>query len=289
MPNISSSPTRSSWQGQLSLDFTHQPPKTLLSRSQVQAPLKVQRPFYPEGESVCHTVMLHTAGGIVGGDRLSLDITLHPHAQALLTTATAAKIYRSNGPVAQQTTHLKVASGACLEWLPQETIVFDGAQYRQTLRVELAAEATWLGWEITRMGRTARGEQFTSGTWRSHTEVWQSDQLIWVDPQRIVGGSAMLQSPHGLGGCPVIGSFVFVGRSLCIDLLEKIRTLLVASPLEASPPPLPAQIAVTRLPAGLLCRYRGHSTLEARRWFIQIWQLLRLEYCERAACLPRVW
>jgi urease accessory protein len=282
----------SSWHGQLQLEFTHQSPKTLLSHSQIQAPLKVQRPFYPEGDRVCHTVMLHTAGGIVGGDRLSFDITLHPQSQALLTTAAATKIYRSSGKTARQMIHLKVATGACLEWLPQEAIVFDGANFQQSLRVDLAEAASWLGWEITRLGRSARGERFNTGLWRSHTEVWQGDRLVWVDPQRIVGGSEMLESPHGLGGCPVMGSLAFVGQPIAAELLDPIRDLLATPPRCATVPltvPLPAQIAVTRLMTGLLCRYRGHSTLEARRWFIQIWELLRQTYCDRAVCLPRVW
>ena len=253
----------------------------------MQAPLKVQRSFYPEGDAVCHTVMLHTAGGIVGGDRLSVDIVLHPQAQVLLTTAAATKVYRSQGKTARQTTHLRVAAGACLEWLPQEAIVFDGAKFHQSLRVDLAEAATWLGWEITRLGRSARGERFTSGLWRSHTEVWQGDRLIWVDPQRVVGGSEMLESPHGLGGCPVIGSLAFVGQPIAADRLDQIRELLTTPPLCATAL-LPAQIAVTRLTTGLLCRYRGHSTLEARRWFVQIWALLRQDG-DRAICLPRVW
>ena len=163
----------------------------------VQAPLKVQRPFYPEGESICHSVVLHTAGGIVGGDRLDLRVHLQPHTQAVITSAAAAKVYRSNGREAQQTTHLQVSDSACLEWLPQETIVFDGANYQQQLRVDLAPNAMWLGWDITRLGRSARGEQFASGMWRSQTEVWQGDQLIWVDPQIIQGGSSVMSSLHG--------------------------------------------------------------------------------------------
>ena len=277
-----------SWHGSLQLEFDYRSPKTLLSHSQVQAPLKVQRSFYPEGEAVCHTVMLHTAGGIVGGDRLSLGIALSPQAQVLLTTAAATKVYRSGGEIARQATHLHVAAGACLEWVPQETIVFEGAKFHQSLRVDLEESATWLGWEITRLGRSARGEKFTAGLWRSHTEVWQGDRLVWVDPQRVVGGSEMMESPHGLGGCSVIGSLAFVGCPIAADLLDKIRdSLATPPPLAASP--LPAQIAATRLNPGLLCRYRGHSTLEARRWFVQVWELLRQDYRDRAVCLPRVW
>jgi urease accessory protein len=134
-----------SWRGSLALEFTHRQNKTILSRNYGQAPLKVQRPFYPEGDAVCHSVVLHTAGGVVGGDKLTVAVQLQPDAQALITSAAATKIYRTNGLEAQQQTHIQIAAGACLEWLPQETIVFDGALYRQQMKVELAAGATWMG------------------------------------------------------------------------------------------------------------------------------------------------
>jgi urease accessory protein len=274
-----------SWQGKLELEFRDQSAKTILSRSLVQAPLKVQRPFYPEGDEVCHSVMLHTAGGIVGGDQLSISAQLQPHAQALITNAAATKVYRSNGTEAQHTTHLQIGSNACLEWLPQETIVFDGALYRQHLKVELAAGASWIGWDVTRLGRTARGERFASGEWHSHTEVWHNNQLIWVDPQWILGGSDMIDSPHGLAGCPVIGSLAFVGQAVSQELVEKARLQWEA--VQANSPP--AQIGITRLPLGLLCRYRGNSTAAARKGFVAVWQLLRQEYLERSVCIPRVW
>lgn len=279
--SIDSDSTATTWQGRLDLEFSRRQNDTILSRSQTQAPLKVQRPFYPEGRAVCHGVILHTAGGVVGGDRLSLNLHLNPQTHALLTTATAAKIYRSSGKQATQTTRITVAEAACLEWLPQETIVFNGAIYRQHTRIELAAGATWIGWEITRLGRSARGEQFLSGTWRSHTEVWQGDRLVWVDPQWLLGGSDMLNSPHGLAGNPVVGSFALVGATISPEQVTQAR--------QNVPPNSTADFGVTRLAAGLLCRYRGTSTLEARRWFIQVWHSLRLAYLQRPSCLPRVW
>lgn len=157
------SQTAEGWHGKLNLVYADRQGKTQLIYNHQQAPLKVQRPFYPEGEKVCHSVILHTAGGMVGGDRLSSNIHLQPQAQTLITTAAASKIYRSNGLQARQTIQMQVDAGACLEWLPQETILFNDAIYRQDLRVELATGGSWLGWEITRFGRTARGEKFLQG------------------------------------------------------------------------------------------------------------------------------
>jgi urease accessory protein len=291
----SSQLSQQNWQGKLHLEFTEDQGATRLAQCQVQAPLKVQRPFYPEGEQVCHCVALHTAGGVVGGDRLSLTLDLHPRAHALLTTAAAGKIYRSNGLVAEQSTRIQVAEAAVLEWFPQEVIVFDGADYRQDLRVELGQGAIWLGWEVTRLGRSARGETFLTGEWRSHTEVWQGDRLLWVDPQWVKGGSAMLTSLHGLAGYPVIASFVLIGREVSKDLVGKVRSLWYGEgqeddfSLPQTPNPDVAEIGVTRLMSGLLCRYRGRSTAEARRWFVAVWSLLRQDYLDRPSCKPRVW
>jgi len=288
------------WHGSLNLVYAEQNGTTQLRHNQAQAPLKVQRPFYPEGSEVCHSVILHTAGGIVGGDRLSLNFHLEPNAQALITTAAASKIYRSNGLQARQTIQMQVDAGACLEWLPQETIVFNGAIYRQDLRIELAPGATWLGWEIARFGRSARGERFLQGEWRSHTEVWQQGRPLWIDRQWLPGKEEIFNSPHGLAGQPVVASLAWVGQPVSPEIVEKARNLWQQNsefrrvtpspphPLSLSPS-LPSLAGVTRLPSGLLCRYRGSSTAEVRNWFTAVWQLLRINFLGRSSCPPRVW
>ncbi|MBW4581301.1 MAG: urease accessory protein UreD [Tildeniella nuda ZEHNDER 1965/U140] len=267
------------WRGSLKLVYASHEQATRVAYAQARAPLKMQRSLYPEGKVVCHNIILHTAGGIVGGDRLDLDIQLQPYANALLTTASAGKIYRTNGLKANQTIHVDVATGACLEWLPQETIVFDRAIYRQNMRIELAAGATWLGWEMTRFGRSARDETFLQGDWRSHTEIWQEGRPLWIDRQWLPGSEASFYGHHGLAGCPVVGSFAFVGQAVDPTLVEKARSLWTGA----------GESGVTRLQSGLLCRYRGHSTAEVRRWFVEVWRLMRLSFLGRSGCVPRVW
>ncbi|MBG1260997.1 urease accessory protein UreD [Nostoc commune] len=267
------------WHGKLNLVYADRQGKTQLIYNHHQAPLKVQRPFYPEGEKVCHSVILHTAGGVVGGDRLSSNIHLQPQAQALITTAAASKIYRSNGLQARQSIEMQVDAGACLEWLPQETILFNGAIYRQDLRVELATGASWLGWEITRFGRSARGEKFYIGELRSHTEIWQQGVPLWIDRQWLRGSEETFHSPHGLGGKPIVGSLVWVGGAVSAEVVEKTRSLWHGE----------GEAGVSRLQHGLLCRYRGSSTSEVRNWFIDVWQLLRVSFLNRDNCIPRVW
>lgn len=266
------------WHGSLNLVFDQRHDKTVLIQEQVQAPLKVLRPFYPEG-SVCHSVILHTAGGLVGGDRNDFAFHLKPNAQALITTASASKVYRSNGLQASQNIQIQVEPNACLEFLPQETIIFNGAIYRQDLRVELAPGASWLCWEITRFGRSARGERFLQGEWRSHTEVWQQGIPLWIDRQWLPGTAEIINSPHGLAGQPVVASLAWIGQAVSPEIVQQARSLF----------PQPSSSGVTRLTSGLLCRYRGSSTTEAKSWFMDVWQLLRLSFLARNRCIPRVW
>jgi urease accessory protein len=276
---ICNSQTAEGWHGKLNLVYADRLNTTQLIYNHHQAPLKVQRPFYPEGEKVCHSVILHTAGGVVGGDRLSSNIHLKTNAQALITTAAASKMYRSSGLQARQTIEIQVDTDACLEWLPQETILFNGAIYRQDLRVELATGANYLGWEITRFGRSARGEKFLQGEWRSHTEIWQQGVPLWIDRQWLPGSEEIFHSHHGLFGKPIVGSFVWVGRPTSTKIVEKTRNLWNGE----------GNVGVSQLQNGFLCRYRGSSTTEVRNWFTAVWQMLRVDFLSRGNCVPRVW
>ena len=266
------------WHGCLDVAFTRTGDRTALERRAARMPLALQRPFYPEGPSVCHALILHPPGGMVGGDRLDIMLDVNERAEALVSTPSAAKWYRGNAPALQQVTQ-HLAPGARLEWLPQETIVFDGADVHQQLRVELAADAVWLGWEITRFGRSARGETFASGTWRASTEVWRGNVPLWIDRQRLDGGSRLLASAYGLNGAPVIGALAWIGRALPAELVEAARAAWKYD----------GDFGVTRLEHGLLCRYRGASSADARTWFTTVWDLLRQHDGGRRACAPRIW
>jgi urease accessory protein len=277
---------RQGWQGRADLVYDQRAETCVPVSTFTQAPLKVQRPLYPEGPAVCHTVLVHTAGGMVGGDRLSVQLKLSPTCQALVTTAAANKIYGAGAmPASTATCHqhvdLTLAPASCLEWFPQETIVFNGAQYRQELRVNLSPGARWCGWEITRFGRSARGERFSQGQWRSHLEVWQNDRPLWIDRQSLTGGSAALDSPNGLKGYPVVGSFALVGQMPTTDQVNHLRSLW--------PQDQPGEVGVSRLQAGVVCRYRGGSSEAARRWFVAAWQVLRPWYLGRSATASRIW
>jgi urease accessory protein len=280
----------SDWLGKLKLVFSESNGKTQPILCQAQAPFKVQRSFYPAGLGGCQTTILHTAGGVVGGDRLEIEIHALPHTRVLLTTAAASKIYGScgqssffsQGQQAEQTVGIRADADSALEWLPQETIVFDGAIFRQRLRVELDPRACWLGWDITRFGRTARGEKFLTGEWRSQTEIWRQGQPLWIDRQRLEGGSPLLDSPYGLAGHPVIATLIWIGQPTPPELIAAARACWTMCDRQA-------EAGVTTLESGLLCRYRGGSSAEAQDWFVQIWQLLRQFYGQHPVVMPRVW
>jgi urease accessory protein len=267
------------WQGHLQLRYCHHRAKTQAVRHQGTAPLKVQRSFYPEDEAICHNTILHTAGGVVGGDRLQIDIDLQPAARAVITTAAAGKIYGSNGIPATQSIIQNISDHACLEWLPQETIVFNQAIFHQHLRVNLSATASWLGWEINRFGRTARGERFTQGEWKSATEVYREGKPVWIDRQ-LLSGDEMVDSPHSLAGHSIVGSLAWIGREVSKDLVVEARSIFAGEP---------SKIGVTRLTEGLLCRYRGDSTTEVRQWFTAVWHLLRYSFLQSPPIHLRVW
>jgi urease accessory protein len=272
---------RNSWYGRLDVGFTRSGEQTLFERRKVQMPLALQRPFYPEGPSVCHVMMLHPPGGMVGGDRLDISFELETGAEALVSTPSAAKWYRGLRPAYQDVQH-QVANGAHFEWLPQETIIFSGADVRQRLCVELGVDASWFGWEITRFGRSARGETFDHGFWRMDTEVWRDGSPLWIDRQRLDGGSRMLTSAYGLGGAPVIATLGWIGKPITPEIVDAARALWQSQRFEG-------EAGVTRLQHGMLCRYRGSSSAAARAWFIAVWDRVRSQYRSTAACVPRIW
>jgi urease accessory protein len=270
------------WTGKLNLSYKNSQNKTYLDLAYCQAPLKIQRSFYPEGEQICHSVILHTAGGIVGGDLLEQNINLQPQSQVLITTSAANKIYRTNGEKAKQDITIKVESQSYLEYLPQETIIFNGGVFRQNLRVELDLDSSWLGWEIMRFGRSARGEIFDQGEWRSYIDIRQENQPLWIDRQCLKGSKELFFSLNGLARKPVIGTLSYLGKPVNSSLIQTVRN-------SWQPHSNNSEIGVTQVLQGLLCRYRGTSVSEVKNWFIQVWELLRQDQQKQFIIKPRVW
>jgi len=270
-------PPVSAWQARLSLEFGRRDQKTVLNKRDHDGPLVVQKPLYPEGDGICHAIVVHPPGGIAGGDELTLKVRTEEGASALLTTPGAAKWYRSAGPWAKQAAAFDV--GGTLEWLPQETIVFDGALAETAYDVNLGAQAGIIGWDVVCLGRTGSGERFSRGSLRTSVQIRREGKLLWRERGRIDGGGRLLDSPAGLAGSPVFGTLFASFLSFEKKILDQLREQKPAS----------GAGAVTLLPGILLARYLGDSSEAARRYFIALWRILRPVLTGRAATEPRIW
>ena len=274
-------PVTSCWQARLELGFARQEEATRLVRRSHHGPLRVQKALYPEGSELCHAIVLHPPAGIAGGDRLEFDIALDTGAQALLTTPGAGKWYRSAGPLAEQIVAIKVGAGATAEWLPQESIVFAGAEARMRTEVDLAPGARYIGLETLCFGRRASGETFQRGHLHLATDIRSEGRLLWRERGIIDGGSPLLDSPIGLAGYSVCSTVLAAGIDLPVETLAACR----AATADATG----AQAGVSAMPQIFVGRYLGHSAEAAREWFVTLWQHLRPIVVGREAAVPRIW
>ncbi|MEI7431176.1 MAG: urease accessory protein UreD [Betaproteobacteria bacterium] len=281
-PGFILNPSQDQWHAEIKLGFTRVGSGTVLSERQHRGPLRVQKALYPEGESVCQAILLHPPSGIAGGDQLQISASVGPQAHAQITTPGAGKWYRSAGEEAAQNIDFTVAPGGLLEWLPQETIVFDGARSRMKTFVQMAADSRYLGWEILCLGRSAAGERFTYGNIALLTRIECHGQPVWLERGHIAGSDPLLDSITGWAGGTVCGTLLATlqpGDEVA-PLLEACRAI---HPLDA------AENALTAFPGLLVARYLGHNSEAARNWFIALWQILRPALLGRAAVPPRIW
>ena len=265
-----------SWHAELELGYGRFGESTRPTQRRHKGPLRVQKHLYAEGPQVCQHIIVHPPGGIAGGDRLDISASVGPDAWAQLTSPGAAKWYRAAGPAYQQL-DLKVAPGATLEWLPQETIVFSAAQAELTTRIELQGDAKLFYWDVVALGRPASGERFESGHFQAQLDIRRDGKLLWHERQRVIGGDGLLDSPIGLDGKTVFGTLLMTG-DIESELLEACRSL-------------PAQVRgdLTQLPGLLVARCLADEALHARGWMIELWKLLRPAVLGREAVAPRIW
>jgi urease accessory protein len=265
-----------SWHAELELGYARFNDATRPVQRRHKGPLRVQKHLYAEGPEVCQHIIVHPPGGIAGGDRLNISADVGSRAWAQITSPGAAKWYRAAGP-AYQRLDLKVAAGATLEWLPQETIIFSAAQAELSTSVELEGDARLFYWDVVALGRPASGERFNLGHFQAQLEIRRDGQLLWHERQRIVGNDGLLDSPIGLDGQPVFGTLLVTGE-IDSELLEKCRSL-----------PNEVRGDLTQLPGLLVARCLASEALLARGWLIELWKLLRPALLDREAMPPRIW
>jgi urease accessory protein len=251
---------------------------TVLRHLDQQAPLRVLFPDPEPGDPILGAI-LNCAGGLAGGDVLDQAVRMEAGARATLSSAAAEKIYRSLGPGTQVTTHLSLAPGAALEWIPQETILFDQARLDRRMRVELGAGATLLAVETLVFGRAARGERLRRGAlldrWRLHGA---DGALLWADALELGGGiEAMLDARFGFDGAEALGTLLLAGPDAAAQL-PLLRDLPQAAPGAATLP----------VPGLLVARWLGRATA-VRRAVGEAIIALRAAALGLPPRLPRLW
>jgi urease accessory protein len=267
------------WHAQLALAYERRGPRTVLAARRHDGPLVVQKPLYPEGDAVCHSIIVHPPAGIVGGDHLDVGAHVGAQGHALLTTPGAGKWYRSAGAWAHQRNAFVVDENARLEWLPQETIVFDGALARIDTEVRLGKRARYIGWEVLCLGRAGSGERFERGQCHASVSVMRDDKPLWMERGGIAAGGLLTRSPAGLNGSTVCGTLIAVAENVDEVNLGGCRAVTAKA----------GDVAVTRLPGLLVARYLGDSSEAAKQYFVALWQQVRPVVAGRAAVLPRIW
>lgn len=271
------------WHARLSLGFANDRGTTRLVERSHHGPLLVQKPLYPEGPAVCHAILIHPPGGVVGGDQLSISTRVEDTAAAFITTPGAAKWYKANGKLSRQVIELEVGKNAALEWLPQETIFFNAAQVHLEQNVKLAADANYIGAEILCFGRTASGECFNQGKITQRTQIRRADKLIWFEQGALAGGSDAMKSPLALAGYTVSATLIAVGQALSASAMQALRdeTSLIASDQ--------GKVGATQMKQVCVLRFLGNSSEVAKQVVTCAWRHLRPLLLRREAIAPRIW
>lgn len=268
------------WPAFLALGFAPSEDKTALAQMRFQGPLRVQRAFYPEG-GVCHVYLLHPPGGLVSGDDLNIEVACEPGSHALLTTPSAGKIYRadSNHGVQRQQVNLTVRDAAC-EWLPMETIVFDGAHGKLTTRINLYGDAKFIGSDVFCLGRPKSALPFKSGSIEQRLALYHNDMPLLLERQILAADDPLIDALSGFDKKLVSGVLVAVGIDKPTQAVELLRRELES---------FAKTLAVTERLGVIVVRYLGDCSEQAHIQLRQCWQRLRPLLFGIAPCTPRIW
>ena len=273
-----------SWHAKLELDYQLEMGRSVARHSHT-GPLRILQSLHPEGDAICHNVLIHPPGGLVGGDTLDLTINVAPSAHGLLTTPGATRFYRSESAPALQRTTINVATGARMEWLPLEAIAYSGCLAENRLMLNLAAGAEMLGWDVTALGLPLAAKPFESGQFCQHIEMPGK----WLERANIRAlDGLLLNSPLGLAGQRCFATLFFLSgsklkRQRRQDVLDAARQLIEAHPLcaTAGATSPDGQVVLVRVLAPVVEPAMDLLRSVWRAWRSQLWQL--------EAASPRIW
>lgn len=215
-------------EGSARLEFIYRDGRTRLDVLHQQGAARVRFPK-PAEASALEAVLLNTAGGLTGGDRMDVDVRLDTGAEAVLTTAAAEKIYRARDGNTAIAIKLRLGVGASLAWLPQATILFDGARLDRSTEVELAGQARFLAVEMLIFGRQAMGEEVRHGFCRDAWRIRRDGTLVFADTFRLSGGiAAALERPATLSGARAAAMIIYVAADAA-SRLDQVRSMLAGA------------------------------------------------------------
>ena len=276
------------WHASLELNYTLR--KALgadkaVAHFQHSGPLRILQSLYPEGDAICHNVLVHPPGGLVGGDVLDMRIAVAEGAHGLVTTPGATRFYRSDGEPALQRTAITLAANARMEWLPLEAIAFSGCLAENRLVLTLAPGAEMMGWDITALGLPAASKPFEVGHFCQHLEA----PGVWLERANIKAlDSLLLTSPLGLAGHSCFATLFFIagsklGRERRQAALDAARSVIEAHPLCAT--------AGATSPDGQVVLVRALAPVvePAMALLRAVWVAWRNEMWQINTTSPRIW
>ncbi|CAO3422971.1 urease accessory protein UreD [Azospirillum doebereinerae] len=266
--------------GAATVRFEHRHGETRLATLYHHDPLRVLLPT-PRRDDLPIAVLATTSGGMVGGDRMDIDLSVGPGARALVTTQAAEKVYRSTGEDCRIDTRVTVEAGGWLEWLPQEAIVFEGSRLRRLTRIDVAPDARLIAGEMLVFGRAAFGETVTRGLIRDAWEVSRDGRSLWADALHLDGDIAeTLNHPAGFGGAAACATLLHAAPD-AVRHRDALRAL--AEGAEG------ARVGVTGFDGLLVVRILGGDARAVRRTYAALWSGLRAEAAGLPTRLPRLW
>ena len=272
------------WRADLKLDYTLESQRTVV-RYLHQGPLRILQSLYPEGDQICHNVLVHPPGGLVGGDTLDIQVTVAEGAHGLVSTPGATRFYKSGGHPALQQVVAHLADNAKLEWLPLEAIAYNDCEASNRAIFNLAPSAELITWDVTALGLPSSDMAFTQGHFQQHIEI----PGVWLERGNIRGeDTRWLNSPLGLAGGKCLASLVFASGS-AIDSDRTTQALQAAREVIESHP--------LRLQAGITCVHPQVIVLRVMSPLVEptmdllkkVWAVWRHTLWALPSTPPRIW
>lgn len=281
------------WHASLALGFALRRGVTKLVENTHCGPLRVLKPFYPEADC-CHVYLLHPPGGLVLGDELRIDVQVDSSSHALVTTPSAGKVYGVKNGIEkqQQRISLNIDADACLEWLPQETIIFNGANALLQSDIQLQRGAKLVFWDIVCFGRPASQLSFDSGECTQMIRITLDGIPLLIERNQVHGGGALQTSSWGLSGHNSMGTFIMTlqtGREQRQELTEMLTQISTRASHFPDSHSSIHRWGLTQKDDLFIARYLGDSASHCRQGFELLWQVLRPLMLNKPAVSPRIW